>query len=174
MRMLFFTLSCLVLGVLPSFAVFPGSPQNRGNLSIFNLPPFERAIRCIKFYEGWHTEKHYPYIGYGHRIQPNEKLDYPITEKQADSLLRSDLTNLCLLFRKYKQNSLLLAVLTYQIGPYKVLGNSKYPKSNLLKKIEAGERDIIDDYLSYCHWKGRKINSIRRRRSTELRLLYNP
>ena len=172
MRMLFFTLSCLVLGVLPSFAVFPGSPQNRGNLSIFNLPPFERAVRCIKFYEGWHTEKHYPYIGYGHKIQPHEKLDHTITEKQADSLLRSDLLYLCSLFRSYGIDSLLLSTLAYNIGPYKLLGNSQYPKSTLLKKQEAGNRDIYEDYISYCHWKGKYIASIRRRRIAEFRLLF--
>ena len=174
MKMLFFTLSCLVIGVLPSFAVFPGSPQNRGNLSIFNLPPFERAVRCIKFYEGWHTEKHYPYIGYGHRIQPNEKLDYPITEKQADSLLRSDLRYLCSLFRSYKTNALLLATLAYNIGPYKLLGNSKYPKSTLLRKLDAGIPDIYEDYINYCHWEGKYVASIYRRRIIEWNLLYTP
>ena len=163
-----------IWGCSTIIAVFPGSPQNRGNLSIFNLPPFERAVRCIKFYEGWHTEKHYPYIGYGHRIQPNEKLDYPITEKQADSLLRSDLSYLCTLFRSYKANALLLATLAYNIGPYKLLGNSKYPKSPILCKLENGERDIKRLYLSYCHWQGRKIESIRRRRMTEFKLLYVP
>ncbi|MBV4237749.1 hypothetical protein KSZ68_24545, partial [Bacteroides thetaiotaomicron] len=28
---------------------------------IYRLPRFERAVRCIKFFEGWHTEKHHPY-----------------------------------------------------------------------------------------------------------------
>lgn len=31
----------------------PASSQ----LSIYSLPPLERAISCIKFYEGWHGEK---------------------------------------------------------------------------------------------------------------------
>lgn len=26
-------------------------------LSIYKLPPLERAIRCTKYYEGWHGEK---------------------------------------------------------------------------------------------------------------------
>ena len=33
--------------------------------SIYALPPFERAICCIKFYEGIHRKKDYPYVGYG-------------------------------------------------------------------------------------------------------------
>ena len=155
-------------------ARIPGSNQNRGNLAIFKLPPFERAVRCIKFYEGWHTQESHPYIGYGHCIQPNEKLDYTITEKQADSLLRSDLLRLCSLFRSYGTDSLLLATLSYNIGPYKLLGNSRYPKSNLLKMLENGERQIHDVYTSYCHWEKREIASIRRRRIIELKLLFMP
>ena len=32
--------------------------------SIFALQPFERAICCIKYYEGIHRKKDYPYVGY--------------------------------------------------------------------------------------------------------------
>lgn len=31
------------------------------NPRIYRLPPFERAVRCTKFFEGWHSEKHHPY-----------------------------------------------------------------------------------------------------------------
>ena len=152
-------------------ARIPGSNKNRGNLAIFKLPPFERAVRCIKFYEGWHTQESHPYIGYGHCIQPNEKLDHTITEKQADSLLRSDLLRLCSFFRSYGKDSLLLGTLAYNIGPYKLLGNSKHPKSILLKKLDNRERNIKADYLQFSHWNGKLIPSIRRRRIIEFQLL---
>lgn len=84
--------------------------------SLFSLPPFERAVRCIKFYEGFHQKRHYPYIGYGHRLLPGERLTWRLTEKQADSLLRSDLRKLCALFRSYGKDSLLLATLSYNVG----------------------------------------------------------
>ena len=29
--------------------------------SIYVLPPFERAVCCIKYYEGMHRKKDYPY-----------------------------------------------------------------------------------------------------------------
>lgn len=77
--------------------------------SLFSLPPFERAVRCIKFYEGFHQKRHYPYIGYGHRLLPGERLTWRLTEKQSDSLLRSDLRKLCALFRSYGKDSLLLS-----------------------------------------------------------------
>ena len=150
------------------------SPSQR-DLGIFALPPFERAVRCIKYYEGWHDiKRNYPYIGWGHRILPYEKYRKNLTFQQADSLLRSDLRKLCTLFRKYGRDTLLLAVLAYNVGPYKILGNGKYPKSRLLQKIEQGERNIRKEYLDFCRYQRRKIASIHRRRQTELLLLYKP
>lgn len=152
----------------------PYSPS-QSDLGIFALPPFERAVRCIKYYEGWHDiKRNYPYIGWGHRILPHEKFKKNLTYQQADSLLRSDLTKLCAMFRKYGKDSLLLAVLAYNVGPYKILGNKRFPKSRLLQKIERGLRDIEKDYLDFCRWRGKCIPSIKRRRMTELQLLYIP
>lgn len=45
--------------------------------------------------------------------------------------------------------------------------------STLLKKIEVGIRDSTEDYVKFCHWKGKKITSIERHRYAELFLLYN-
>ena len=148
---------------------------SQSDLGIFALPPFERAVRCIKYYEGWHDiKRNYPYIGWGHRILPYEKFRKNPTLQQADSLLRSDLRKLCALFRKYGRDSLVLAVLAYNVGPYKILGNEKFPKSRLLQKIEQGERNIRREYLDFCRYQRRKIASIHRRRQTELLLLYKP
>ena len=150
------------------------SPSQK-DLGIFALPPFERAVRCIKYYEGWHDiKRNYPYIGWGHRILPHEKFRKNLTLQQADSLLRSDPRKLCTLFRKYGRDTLFLAVLAYNVGPYKILGNGKYPKSRLLQKIEQGERNIRREYLDFCRYQRRKIASIHRRRQTELLLLYKP
>ena len=148
---------------------------SQSDLGIFALPPFERAVRCIKYYEGWHDiKRNYPYIGWGHRILPHEKFRKNLSFQQADSLLRSDLRKLCTLFRKYGRDTLLLAVLAYNVGPYKILGNGKFPKSRLLQKIEQGERNIRREYLDFCRYQRHKIASIHRRRQTELLLLYKP
>ena len=145
---------------------------SQADLGIFTLPPFERAVRCIKYYEGWHDiKRNYPYIGWGHRILSHEKFKKNLTYLQADSLLRSDLTKLCAMFRKYGKDSLLLAVLAYNVGPYKILGNKRFPKSRLLQKIERGLHNIEKDHLDFCRWRGKHIPSIRRRRQTELLLL---
>ena len=47
--------------------VMPSEPLSKA-LTIFELPPFERAVCCIKYYEGLHRKKDYPYVGYGHRL----------------------------------------------------------------------------------------------------------
>lgn len=94
------------------------------DLGIFALLPFERAVRCIKYYEGWHDiKRNYPYIGWGHRILPHEKFKNNLTYQQADSLLRSDLTKLCAMFRKYGKDSLLLS---------EISDNKSYPNQNII------------------------------------------
>lgn len=32
---------------------------------IFRLPEFERAFLCVRYFEGWHSEKNHPYVGWG-------------------------------------------------------------------------------------------------------------
>ena len=143
--------------------------------SIFDLPPFEKAVCCIKYYEGMHGKKDYPYVGYGHQMRTGEKYSSNMSLNEADALLRKDLKEFCAMFRNYGRDSLLLAVLAYNVGPYRILGcQGKHPrpKSNLLKKIESGIRDYRMEYLQFCHWKGKKLPSIERRRYAELALLY--
>jgi lysozyme len=135
--------------------------------TIEDLPPLERSIRVIKFYETLHRNAG-NVIGYGHVIQPGEPYhrNANLTEAQADALLRSDLTKLCRIFASYGSSMYLLATLAYNIGPTKVL------KSTLLKKLAAGDTDISADYLSYCHYRGRPHPGIRRRRYVEYQLFH--
>lgn len=142
---------------------------------LMKLPPFERAVLIIKHYETLHRPEHWPTIGYGHVVQPGEPYHkgVQLTEYQADELLRKDLGKFCALFSKYGVDSLLLACVSYNCGPYRILGNGKnIPKSRLLRKLEAGNREIFTEYISYCKWQGKKIESIRRRRIIEYLLLY--
>lgn len=80
------------------------------------LPPFERAIRLVMRYEGWHGPDKAPYIAYGHRILPGEQLSYGMSREEGEALLRKDLLERCALFRRFGADSLLLAVLAYQVG----------------------------------------------------------
>ena len=156
----------------------PQTPIKRNDAAsktLFELSPFERAVCCIRFYEGLHRKKDYPYVGYGHKLRPGERYSSHMTAREAEELLRKDLKELCAMFRSYGQDSLLLAALAYNIGPYKVLGcKGRYPKSTVLKKLEAGDRNIRDDYVKYCRWRGKRVPSIERRRYIELMLLFTP
>ena len=123
--------------------------------SIYDLPPFERAVCCIKYYEGMHRKKDYPYVGYGHKLRPGETYSSNMSLKEADALLRRDFQSLCAMFSKYDKDSLLLAALAYNVGPGKVLGcKGKWPKSKLLKKIEAGIA-VMQNWHFYTSGDGR-------------------
>ena len=130
------------------------------------------AVELIKKYEGLHDRSDYPYYGYGHCKLPGEELSYDMTEAEAEKLLIRDLEKRYRLFSKYGKDALILTVLSYNVGHGTLLGYGKHPKSRLLKKLEAGDRDIYKEYISYCHYKGRKIRSIERRRKMEFLLLY--
>lgn len=149
-----------------------GTPMVR---RLMELPPFERAVLIIKYYETLHRPEHWPTIGYGHVVQPGEpyRKGVQLTESQADNLLRKDLRKFCALYRSYGADSLLLACLSYNCGSAKVLGGKGYKKSRLLRRIEAGDRNILADYLSFCHYNGKTHYGIYRRRWIEYQLLYN-
>ena len=140
--------------------------QTRGGDSSPPLPKeisaelFDNAVTLIKEFEGWHSAKHYPYIGYGHKLLPHENFTADITEEQADSLLRADLLE--------------LTVLAYNVGHSRLLGYGKRPKSNLIKKIESGDRDFYEEYISYRCYKGKPIPSIERRRKKRVSIAVYP
>ena len=136
---------------------------------------FSLAVECIKRFEGWHSSWHYPYVGWGHCLQPGEKYSaHTMTRQQADELLRKDLRRFCAMFRQFGKDSLLLATLAYNVGPYRLLGNKKIPKSTLVRKLEAGDRNIYKEYISFRCYKGKVVPSIERRRKVEFELLYIP
>lgn len=135
---------------------------------------FDKAVACIKSFEGWHYARHHPYIGYGHKILPGEKLTCNLIKAQADSLLRADLVKRCSTFRRFGKDALLLAVLSYNVGEYRLLGSGKIPKSHLIRKLESGNREIYQEYISYCRYKGKRHAGLLKRRMTEFALFFIP
>ena len=113
-----------------------------------------------------------PHVGYGHRLLPGERLSCAMTKRQADSLLRADLKKRLVTFRRFGRDSLLLAVLSYNVGEYRLLGYGKQPKSRLVQKLESGDRDIRSEYISFCRYRGKELKALRLRRRVELALLY--
>lgn len=127
---------------------------------------FEDAVRLIKKYEGWHYARDHPYVGYGHRLLPTDTFGSDISESFADSLLRSDLKKKCTVFRHFGADSLLLGVLAFNIGENRVL------RSKLVKKLEASDKNIREEYLSFRKYKGKVVHSLERRRKEEYDLLF--
>ena len=125
----------------------PTLAQRRVRLA--DLPPFERAVVVVKYFEGMHSWKNYPYVGYGHQLQPGERFTANMTERQADSLLRADLWKCFEHFKGYGKDALLLTLLAYNVGVGRLLGYGKHPKSKLLRKIEAGDRNFYREYVSF-------------------------
>ena len=81
-----------------------------------DLPPFERAVVVVKYFEGMHGWKNYPYVGYGHQLQLGEHFTADMTERQVDSLLHADLWKCFEHFKGYGKDALLLTLLAYNVG----------------------------------------------------------
>ena len=145
-----------------------------GRNSLLSLPPFERAVVCIKYFEGLHEFKDAPYVGYGHQLLPGEHFTAAMTERQADSLLRADLMKRLMMFKDYGKDALLLAVLSYNVGAGRLLGYGKHPKSQLLRKIESGDRNFYREFVSFCRYKGKVLRGLVKRRKVEFALFYIP
>ena len=142
---------------------------------LYHLSLHERAFLCTRYFEGWHSEGCYPYIGWGHRLQKGEKYSArTMTKRQADALLRKDLRKFCAMFRQFGRDSVLLGTLAFNVGPAKLLGSKRYPKSTLIKKLEAGDRNIYREYIAFCHYKGKRHAMLLKRRKEEFALLYVP
>ena len=154
-------LAAVLCGSLPA----QNSDETARLLASFNShPKADIAVELIKKYEGMHDRSDYPYYGYGHRRLPNENLSYDMTEEEAESLLRKDLAVRYKLFRRFEKDALLLTVLSFNVGQGVLLGHGGHPKSRLVRKLEAGNRDIYKEYISFrC-----------RRRKIEFLLLYEP
>lgn len=171
--MMFFVALLALVAATPEVAA--SSPrafgaEQRKNRSIMELPPFERAVLIIKKFETLHGLKHRPYYGYGHRIQPGERLPQhrPLTEKEADALLRKDLKKFVEIFSDFPpHDALLLGVLSYNIGPGAVM------KSSVYRKLKAGNRDIYKSYTAHCRYKGKFHKQLHQRRITEWICLFH-
>lgn len=85
--------------------------EHKTKRSIMELPLFERAVLIIKKFETLHKPKHWPYVGYGHQVQPGEpyRRGCQLTETQADALLRKDYSKFCALYEKYGKDKYLLS-----------------------------------------------------------------
>ena len=132
----FMAILCSLLAVCSVSARDSRQKGTDGQAAIYRLPLMERAFLCTRYFEGWHDQSCYPYIGWGHRLQPGERYSArTMTKRQADALLRKDLRKFIAMFRRFGADSILLGTLAYNVGPYRLLGSKTIPKSTLIKKL---------------------------------------
>lgn len=148
-------------------------PAQRG-VRLADLSPFERVVVVVKYFEGLHRKDCYPYVGYGHRLQPHEHFSPNMSERQADSLLRADLWKCFEHFKGYGKDALLLTLLAYNVGVGRLLGYGNHPKSRLIRKIELGDRNYYREFVSFCRYKGKVLRGLVKRRKVEFALFYIP
>ena len=89
-------------------------------------------------------------------------------------MLRVDLMKRLMMFKNYGKDALLLAVLSYNVGTGRLLGYGKHPKSQLLRKIESGDRNFYHEFVSFCRYKGKVLRGLVKRRKVEFALFYIP
>ena len=58
------------------------------------------------------------------------------------------------------------------MGVGRLLGYGKHPKSKLLRKIEAGDRNFYWEYVSFCRYKGKVLSGLVKRRKVEFALFF--
>ncbi len=148
------------------------APAGHSEPSGTGQPPettFEKAVEIIKRYETLHKPRHWPLVGYGHMVLPGERFSrtQPLSETQADALLRKDLLKNCAVFREFGKDSLLLGVLAYNIG------SGAVKNSSVVKKLRAGDRNIRDSYLAHCRYRGKAHAGLRKRRVEEFETLFD-
>lgn len=66
-----------------------------------------------------------------------------MTRRQADAILREDLRKFCAMFRRFGADSLLLGTLAFNVGPAKLLGGRRYPKSKLIQNWKRATGTFI-------------------------------
>ena len=167
------TVKCFALFCIMCLLCQPILAQRRVRLA--DLPPFERVVVVVKYFEGLHNKpKDFPYVGYGHQLQPGEHFSSNMAERQADSLLRADLWKCFEHFKGYGKDALLLTLLAYNVGVGRLLGYGKHHKSRLLRKIESGDRNFYREYVVFCRCKGQVLRGLVKRRHVEFALFYVP
>ena len=175
MMRVFMAILCSLLAVCSVSARDSRQKGTDGQAAIYRLPLMERAFLCTRYFEGWHDQSCYPYIGWGHQLQPGERYSArTMTKRQADALLRKDLRKFIAMFRRFGADSILLGTLAFNVGPSKLLGGNGYSKSTLIRKLEAGDRNIYREYIAFCNYKGKRHAMLLKRRKAEFALLYVP
>jgi len=123
-------------------------------------PTIEQAVSFLALAEGWHDPKKTGCTGWGHCCRYDDAR--AATPTEADSLAADDLRALCARFRDFQGDSLLLALLAYNVGVKAV------KTSSLMDSLS------FDAYTSFCYIKGKRSERQYQRRRAEWMLFKAP
>ena len=82
-----------------------------------------------------------------------------MTEAEAETLLRKDLAVRDELFRKFGKDTLLLTVLSYNVGQRVLLGHGGHPKGKPVRPIERRRKM---EFLRSNRYRGHKKSNLLR------------
>jgi len=120
----------------------------------------QQAVSLLAVLEGWHDPQKTDCTGWGHCCRYDGTR--AATPTEADSLAAADLRALCARFRDFQGDSLLLALLAYNVGVKAV------KTSSLMDSLS------FDAYTSFCYIKGKRSQRQYQRRRAEWMLFKAP
>ena len=137
----------------------------------------QAGLDLIKKYEGFSATVYvcpagYPTVGYGHVVRPNEDYSSPVSEAEAELLLRKD--------AQTAQNAVLrLITVSLTDGQFDALvsftynlGGGALQRSTLRSKVNREEHDDVPaEFMKWVWAGGRKLPGLIKRRRAEA-LLY--
>jgi len=132
------------------------SPKEQGPAA----PTIEQAVSFLALAEGWHDPQKTGCTGWGHRVCYDAAR--AATPAEADSLATSDLKALSARFRHFQGDSLLLALLAYNVGVKAV------KTSSLMDSL------TFEAYTSFCYIQGGRSERQYQRRRAEWMLFKTP
>lgn len=133
----------------------------------------QAGIDLIRHFEGYSASIYkdsagYPTIGVGHLIRPSESFSEPITEQEAEELLKKDLWTaeraVLRLTRVPLGDSQFNALVSFCFN----LGSGAYQRSSMRSKLNRREyADAGGEFLRWCKAGGKIIKGLLRRRRSE-------
>ncbi|MGZ2746931.1 lysozyme [Burkholderia stagnalis] len=132
-----------------------------------------QGIELIKHFEGLRLARYLdavgkPTIGYGHLILPHEQFTRPLTQAEADALLRNDLRSAELNLRKLVHVPITQQQFDALMSFVFNLGAGRLRSSTLLRYLNAGaSARAADQFLVWNKAGGRPLAGLTKRRQAE-------
>ncbi|KVX56519.1 lysozyme [Burkholderia stagnalis] len=132
-----------------------------------------QGIELIKHFEGLRLARYLdavgkPTIGYGHLILPHEQFTRPLTQAEADALLRHDLRSAELNLRKLVRVPITQQQFDALMSFVFNLGAGRLRSSTLLRYLNAGaSARAADQFLVWNKAGGRPLAGLTKRRQAE-------